>query len=277
MQVDWAGNTIPYYNSEMGEEAEAYVFVAVLPCSCYAYVEACDDMKQENWLLCHIHAYEYFGGSTRLLIPDNLKTGVISNTRYETKLNQSYQEMAEHYGTAIVPARVRHPQDKSLAENTVKFASTWIIAALRNQKFFSIAEVKNAIKEKLDELNDRPFQKLEGTRRTAYLNEKKEYMIPLPAVPYEPAVWLQATVGSDYLISDGRNKYSVPFYLIGEKVQIKLTRNIVEVFLTEAELLLTTDSPCLSVTLSLFSHTCRKSIRNISITTTTILLNGQIQ
>lgn len=230
MQVDWAGTTIPYCDSVTGIESEAYLFVAVLPCSCYAYVEACDDMKQENWLLCHVHAYEYFGGATRLLIPDNLKTGVISHTRYEVKLNQSYQELADHYGTAIVPARVRHPQDKSLAEGTVKFASTWIIAALRNRQFFSITEVKEAVKEKLAELNDKPFQKAEGTRKSAYLNEEKEFMIPLPAVPYEPAVWSQATVGSDYLISDGKNKYSVPFDLIGEKVQIRLTKNIVEVF-----------------------------------------------
>lgn len=230
MQVDWAGNTIPYYDSVTDAESEAYLFVAVLPCSCYAYVEACDDMKQENWLLCHVHAYEYFGGATRLLIPDNLKTGVISHTRYEVKLNQSYKELAEHYGTAIVPARVRHPQDKSLAEGTVKFASTWITAALRNQKFFTIAQIKKAVKEKLAELNDKPFQKLEGTRKTAYLNEEKDFMIPLPATPYEPAVWTQATVGSDYLISDGKNKYSVPFDLIGEKVQIRLTKNIVEVF-----------------------------------------------
>lgn len=230
MQVDWAGNTIPYYDSVTGTEEKAYLFVAVLPCSCYTYVEACDDMKQENWLLCHIHAYEYFGGATRLLIPDNLKTGVISNNRYDVKLNKSYQELAEHYETAIVPARVRHPQDKSLAEGTVKLASTWIIAALRNQKFFTIAEVKNAVKEKLEELNDRPFQKLEGTRKTAYFNEEKDFMIPLPAIPYEPSVWTQATVGSDYLISDGKNKYSVPFDLIGEKVQIRLTKNIVEIF-----------------------------------------------
>ena len=107
----------------------------------------------------------------------------------------------------------------------------WIIAALRNQKFFTITEVKTAVKEKLNELNDRPFQKLDGTRKTAYFNEKKDFMISLlPAVPYEPSVWTQATVGSDYLISDGRNKYSVPFDLIGEKVHIRLTKNIVEVF-----------------------------------------------
>lgn len=138
MQVDWAGTTITYFDSVTGAESAAYIFVAVLPCSCYAYIEACEDMKQENWLLCHIHAYEYFSGVTRLLIPDNLKAGVIANSRYETKLNESYRELAEHYSTAIIPTRVRHPKDKSIAEGTVKYASTWITAALRNNKFFSI-------------------------------------------------------------------------------------------------------------------------------------------
>ena len=114
MQVDWAGGTIPYFDPITGDEFKAYLFVAALPCSCYIYVEACEDMKQENWLTCHIHAYEYFGGVTRVLVPDNLKTGVVLNTKNETKLNESYREMAQYYGTAIVPARVRKPQDKGL-------------------------------------------------------------------------------------------------------------------------------------------------------------------
>ena len=230
MQVDWAGTTIPYYDPVTGEEFGAYLFVAVLPCSCYAYVEACDDMKQTNWLMCHVHAYEYFGGVTRLLIPDNLKTGITSNTRYEIKLNESYRELAEYYGTAVVPARVRHPKDKSLAEGTVKYASTWITAALRNRRFFSVTEVREAVAEKLEELNDRPFQKREGSRRSAFLAEEKEYMLPLPVHPYEPAIWSQQTVGNDYLVSDGKNKYSVPFDLIGEKVQLRLTSKTVEIF-----------------------------------------------
>ena len=126
MQVDWAGNTLDIYDSVTGEVSKAYLFVAVLPCSCMAYTEVCGDMQLEAWLLCHVHAFNYFGGVPRLLIPDNLKTGVTKNSRYETVLNRSYQEMAEHYDTAIVPARVEHPKDKSLAEGTVKFASTWI-------------------------------------------------------------------------------------------------------------------------------------------------------
>ncbi len=230
MQVDWAVGTIPYYDSVTGEEFKAYLFVAVLPCSGIIYVEACNDMKQENWLMCHVHAYEYFGGVTRILVPDNLKTGVTANTRYETQLNESYRELAEHYGTAIVPARVRHPQDKGLVERSVGFSTTWITAAMRERKFFSIAEVKEAVAERLEFINNKPFQKLPGCRTEAYLNEEKEFMLPLPATPYEPAIWLQSKVGNDYLISDGKNKYSVPFDLIGEKVQIRLTRNTVEVF-----------------------------------------------
>ena len=230
MQVDWAGGTIPYFDSITGEEYKAYLFVAALPCSSYLYVEACNDMKQENWLMCHVHAYEYFGGVTRVLVPDNLKTGVTSNTRYETQLNESYRELAEYYGTAIVPARVRKPQDKGLVERSVGFSTTWITAALRERKFFSFAEVRDAVAERLEFINTKTFQKRPGSRREAYLTEEKEFMLPLPKRPYEPAVWKQQTVGNDYLISDGVNKYSVPFDLIGEQVQIRLTKDLVEVY-----------------------------------------------
>jgi transposase len=135
MQVDWAGSTLPIYDKVTDDITNAYLFVGVLPCSCFAYAELCADMKIENWLCCHVHAYNYFGGVTRLLIPDNLKTGVTSNTRYDTVLNRSYRELAEHYDTAIVPARVDHPKDKPHAEGSVKFASPWILAALRDFVF----------------------------------------------------------------------------------------------------------------------------------------------
>ncbi len=229
MQADWAGETIPIYD-QAGGETPAYIFVAVLPCSCYAYVEACPDMRSESWLLCHVHAYSYFGGVTRLLIPDNLKTGVTSNTRYETLINKSYYEVAEYYDTAIVPARVEHPKDKSLAEGTVKFVSTWVIAALRNRRFFTLGEVQQAVSEKLEELNHIPFKKRKGNRHSAYIEEERDFMKQLPLTPYEPAVWSTAKVPLDYLISDGKNKYSVPYDLIGRDVDIRLTRRIVEVF-----------------------------------------------
>ena len=230
IMVDWAGNTFKIYDMVTGEITEAYLFVSVLPCSWYAYVEPCLDMKSETWVACHVNMYAYFGGSSRLLVPDNLKTGINSNTRYETIINKSYNEMAEYYDTAVVPARVDKPRDKSPAEGTVKHTSTWIIAALRNRKFFSLHELKEAVSAKLEEFNARGFQKREGSRLSAFLNEEKPFLKPLPASPYEPAVWSTATVQRDYLITDGKNKYSVPFDLIGEKVDIRITHNTIEAF-----------------------------------------------
>ena len=230
MEVDWAGGTLPISDPVTGETVPAYLFVAVLPCSCIAYAELCGDMKSENWLLSHVHAYEYFGGVPRLLIPDNLRTGVTKNTRFETVVNRSYAELADHYGTAIVPARVRAPRDKSHAEGTVSYASTWILAALRNEVFFSLEDAREAVAEKLERLNEAPFKKREGNRRDAYLLEEKEFMQPLPANAYEPSVWSEQTVLLDYTITDGLNKYSVPYDLIGEKVSVRVTREGVEVF-----------------------------------------------
>jgi hypothetical protein len=186
-------------------------------------------MRTDSWLLCHVHAFNYFGGVTRLLIPDNCKTATISNNRYEMILNRSYQELAEHYGTAIVPARVRKPRDKSHAEGSVRFADTWIIAALRNQKFFSLRELNEAVRAKLAELNNRPFKQRVGSRHSAFLEEEKSFLLPLPAHDFEPAVWSVAKVGVDYLITDGLNKYSVPCNLIGEQVDIRTTSTMVEV------------------------------------------------
>lgn len=225
IQVDWAGDT-SWSTIPLPESGAAHLFVSVLPCSCYVYAEACDDMKTENWLNCHVHAFNYFGGVTRLLIPDNCKTATTSNTRYETILNRSYQELAEYYGIAIVPARVRKPQDKSAAEASVRMVETWISAALRDMKFFSLQEVNEAVAEKLKELNNREFKQHIGTRRSAYLEEEQAYILPL----FEAAVWSAAKVPNNYLVSDGRNKYSVPYNLIGEKVDIRVTKTIVEVY-----------------------------------------------
>lgn len=230
MEVDWAGATLVIYDPVTGDTTVAYLFVAVLSCSCYVYAEACRNMQSETFINCHVHAYEYFGGVTRLLIPDNLKTGVTKNTRYETIIPRAYKEMAQHYDTAIIPARVEHPDDKPNAEGSVKYATTWILAALRDRHFFSFEEAKTAVAEKLEELNSRPFQKRVGNRRLAFENEEREFLQPLPDHPYEPAVWSTATVQNDYLISDGMNKYSVPYDLIGNQVDIRVTQAMVEVF-----------------------------------------------
>ena len=233
MDVDWAGQTLPVYDAVTGEVSKAYLFVAVLPCCCYAYAELCLDMSQENWLMCHTHAYSYFGGVTRLLILDNFKTGVVSNTKYETALSRSYKELAEYFNTAIVSCKVEAPKDKSHAEATVKNAETWILAALRNEHFFTFEEAADAVRRKVDELNDRPFKtkQRQGSRRSSFLEEEKTFLKPLPAKPYEPSVWIpNVKVWYDYLVSDGVNKYSVPFDLIGENVDVRIAGNTVEVF-----------------------------------------------
>lgn len=230
MEVDWAGATLTIYDPVTGDTTAAYLFVAVLSCSCYVYAEACVNMKSETFINCHVHAYEYFGGVTRLLVPDNLRAGVTKNTRFETVIPRAYKEMAQHYDTAIVPARVKAPDDKPNAEESVKYATTWILAALRNEHFFSFEEARASVAKKLEELNNRPFQKRIGNRRLAYENEEKEFMHPLPKTPFEPAVWSTAKVQNDYLVTDGINKYSVPFDLIGEKVSIRTTKDAVEVF-----------------------------------------------
>ena len=230
MQVDWAGDPLYITDPVTGEEEPAYIFVAVLPCSWYTYAEPCSDMKSENWLLCHVHAFEYYGGVPRLLISDNTKTAVIKNTRYETILNKSYQELADHYDTAIVPARPYRPDDKAAAEGSVKFVSTWITAALRDRKFFTLAEARQAVAEKLEELNARPFKKRPGSRKSAFEEEEKEFLQPLPGNTYEPSIWLNPKVGPDYLITDRINKYSVPYDLIGKTVNVRVTKSIIEVY-----------------------------------------------
>lgn len=183
MEVDWVDDTIHVYDAASGSDIPAYIFAAVLPCSLYSYVEAFPDMKSNHWIESHVHAYSFFGGATRILVPDNLKTGVTKNTRTELILNRSYQEMAEYYRTALIPASPVKPKDKPNAESTVMVLETWILAALRNRKFFTFDELNKAIREKLEKFNAKPFQKKKGSRLTAFIEEEKDFLMPSPASP----------------------------------------------------------------------------------------------
>jgi len=229
MEVDWAGGTVPVFSADTGEAMDSYIFVSALSYSGYAYVEACWSMVSEDWVRVHVNAYAYYGGVTRLLIPDNLKTGVNKNTRIETVINKTYQEMAEHYGTAVLPTRIESPNDKPYAEGAVKGIKTWILAAIRNEKFFSLADLNEALWEKLEEYNSKEFQIMEGSRKTKYL-EEKSFLLPLPRTPYERAEWKVATVQRDYHVKCGHQYYSVPHMYIGKKVNIRFTRDVIEVF-----------------------------------------------
>jgi transposase len=229
MEVDWAGQTACIRDTDNGQAIKAYIFVAVLPYSGYTYVEAFLSQDQQAWILAHVNAYGYFGGVTRILVPDNLKTGITRHTRHETVVNKTYQEMAEHYRTAVLPARIRSPKDKATVEGNVGVISTWITAALRNQQFLSLWELNTAIRTKLAEFNAKPFQKKEGSRATVF-EEERSFLLPLPEHPYELAVWKIATVQFNYHITVESGNYSVPYEYIKQKVNVRLTKRLVEVF-----------------------------------------------
>ena len=231
VEVDWAGDPAHIIDPDTGEIINAYVFIGVMTYSQFTYAEAFINEKQRAWITAHVHMYEYFGGVAKILVPDNCKTAVVHNGGwYNQQLNTVYHEMAEHYGTAIIPARVRKPKDKPNAEGSVGNISTWIIAALRNEQFFSLAELNRAIKEKLDEFNKRLFQKKEGSRLDLFRDEELPLLAPLPATSYELAEWKQATVQFNYHISIDGMLYSIPYEYIKRKVDVRVTDKTIEIF-----------------------------------------------
>jgi len=229
MQVDWAGDTAAVIDTDTGEAIPAYVFVASLPYSGYSYVEAFFSMNQECWTAAHVNAYKYFGGVAKIIQCDNLKTGVDKHGRNEVTLNKVYRELAEHYGTAVIPARVRSPKDKAMVEGTVGVISTFILAALRNRQFLSLNELNEAIAERLYAFNHKPFQKRNGSRASAF-EEEKAFLLPLPPRPFELSEWKIATVAPNYHISINKMNYSVPYEYIKQKVDVRITKNTIEVF-----------------------------------------------
>ncbi len=230
LEVDWAGQTAGIVDRNTGEIIPVYIFVAALSSSQYAYVEGFLSQNQESWITAHVNGFKFYGGAPRILVPDNLKTGVEKTSSHTPVINKTYHEMAEHYGAAVIPARVRKPKDKPNAEGAVGVISTWILAALRNQTYFSLADLNDAISEKLDEFNNRPFQKKPGSRISTFLEEEKCALQPLPASAYELATWKIATVQFNYHISVDNMHYSVPYEYIKHKVDVRITRGVIEVF-----------------------------------------------
>ena len=231
VEVDWAGDPGHIIDPDTGEIIDAHLFVGVMTYSQYAYVEAFVNEKQQAWITAHIHMYEYFGGVAKILVSDNCKTAVIHKGGwYNQQLNAVYHEMAEHYGTAIIPARVRKPKDKPNVEGSVGNISTWITAALRNEQFFSLAELNRAIREKQEAFNARLFHKKEGSRLSLFRDEELPLLAPLPATPYELAEWKQATVQFNYHISVDGMLYSAPYEYIKRKVDVRITDKTIEVF-----------------------------------------------
>jgi transposase len=228
--VDYAGKTMAVVDRHTGEVQVAQVFVAALGASHYTYVEATLTQSVADWLASHVRALEYFGGVPQAIVPDNLKSGVQRACRYEPDLNPSYQDFAEHYGVAILPARVRKPRDKSKVEVAVQGIERWILAPLRHQSFFSLADLNQALRAQLQQYNEQPLSREAGTRRSRFLDLDQPALRPLPQRPYEYATWKRAKVFLDYHIEFERRYYSVPYRLIGKSVDLRITRHVIEVY-----------------------------------------------
>jgi len=228
--VDYAGMTMPVVNQRTGEVRQAEIFVATLGASNYTFAEATWTQTLPDWIASHVRALEFLGSVPSLIVPDNLRSGVSYSCRYDPDANPTYLAFAEHYGTAIMPARVRKPKDKSLVELGVKGVKQRILAKLRNRTFFTLAELNQAISILLVEYNRRPFQKLDGSRRSLFLKVDKPALMPLPPTRYEYAEWEKARVSLDYHVRADDHCYSVPYRLVKEEVQVRLTITAVEIF-----------------------------------------------
>ncbi len=227
--VDYAGQTVPVVDRATGEVRHAQIFVAVLGASNYTYLEATGSQGLADWIGSHRRCFEFLGGAPALLIPDNLKAGVTSPCFYDPELNRTYQKLAEHYQVAVMPARIRRPRDKAKAETGVQGVERWILARLRHRRFFSLAELNEALRALLTEHNRRPFQKLEGCRESLFQSLDRPALSPLPAQPFEYAEWRKARVNIDYHVEVERHWYSVPHSLLRQQVEVRLTSTTVEI------------------------------------------------
>jgi len=227
--VDYAGMTIPVHDQKTGEVTEHPIFVYALGASNYTYAEAQECANMEAWIGGHIRTFEFFGGVPNATVPDNLKVGVTKPNFYDPDINPTYEDLAKHYETVILPARVRRPQDKAKVENAVLQVERWVLAPLRNQRFFSLAEANIAIAERLTWLNDRPFSKLEGCRRSLFESIDKTALKPLPVKRFEIAITKpNVGVNIDYHIEFDRHYYSVPYTLVGKRIQVRATKTTIE-------------------------------------------------
>ncbi len=231
--VDFPGRRIPIYDDKTGEVAfEAELFVAVLGASSYLYAEAVRSQELLHWVSAHVHAFEALGGCPAVVVCDNLRSGVTRPHRYEPDVNATYQDMAAHYGVAVIPARSYKPRDKAKVEAGVLVAERWIMARLRNERFGSLGEANAEIRRLVEWVNARPFKKLAGSRRSLFEELDRPALRPLPADRYEFALWRKAKVNIDYHIEvrSERHYYSVPYALAGESLDVRVSAATVEVF-----------------------------------------------
>lgn len=230
VQVDWAGERPQWVDPDTDEVIKGYLFVAVLPFSGYGFSYCFSNMKKENWIEAHIKLFNFLGCVPLLTVPDNLKTGVTKHSKSEVILNQSYEDLANHYHTVIMPARVKHSKDKGAVENTVKWFTTNLIARMRNYRCFSLEEYNDYLQIELNKLNAKPFQKKEGSRSIVFNELEKNVLQQLPHYSYQYCEFKTAKVYSNSHISVAKHYYSVPYQFIGKSVQLKIYADHLDVF-----------------------------------------------
>jgi transposase len=228
--VDYAGHTIPIIDKSTGEIREAQIFVATLGASNYTYAEGTWTQSLRDWIGSHTRAFTFLGGVPEIIVPDNLKAGVDKSCRYEPDLNPTYQDMASHYRCAVIPTRIRSPKDKAKVETGVKTVEQWILARLRTMTFFTLTDLNKTIRNLLEDLNSRPFQKMSGTRRSLFEELDRPALQPLPLEPYTYAEWKKARPHIDYHIEVHGFYYSVPYYLAKKEVEVRITQHTIEIF-----------------------------------------------
>ena len=229
--VDFSGDGPCYVEVQTGEIVKVELFVAVLGCSNYTYARAVPSQKESDWLDCHVRMFEYLGAVPKLVVTDNLRSAVSSPSRYDPLIHPLYAALIEHYGTAFFPARARHPKDKGKVENGVRFAQRVILRWLRKRTFYSLAEINAAVAERVEELNNKEFAKMPGTRRSRFLERDLPAMQSLPATSFEIPEWHGSfQVPLDYHITVDTHSYSVPYRLVRERVDVRLGTDLVRLF-----------------------------------------------
>jgi len=228
--VDYCGQTVPVIDPDSGEIRTAQIFVGTLGASNYTYAEASFGQTLPEWLLSHRRMLEFFGGSPKLIIPDNLRAGVSKSCRYDPDLNPAYQQWAAHYQVAVMPARPYKPKDKAKAEVAVQIVERWILARLRKQRFFSLAELNRCIRSLLDELNQKPFRQLPGNRTTAFEQLDRPTLKSLPVNPYTYVDIKTVKVNIDYHVQYQQHHYSVPHQYVGEKLELHAAQTLLTLY-----------------------------------------------
>ncbi len=232
MFVDFSGTRPSLLDATTGELVPVELFVGVLGASGLIYAEATRSQDLASWVGAHVHMVEYVGGSAAIWVPDNLKSGVTTANYYEPEINRTYAYLARHYGAIVLPARAAHPQDKPKVEVSVQIAQRWILAVLRHQTFFTLADLNVAIRTCLDAVNARPMQQVGMSRRVLFEQLDRPALRPLPPTRYELATWKPCRVNIDYHVEVAHNWYSVPYQLVHARVEARVTSATVEVFLT---------------------------------------------